>query len=148
MEKKTVLRRRGGIHRGFTLIELMIVVAIVGVLAAIALPKFANLVVKSKEAAVKGTLGSLRSAISLYYSNNEGVFPASAAFLDTSLTQGGKYLRVLPSIAIPPPGNHANTSSVTGAIADNGQWFYVSSEGRVSISCTHTDTKNSMWSTW
>ena len=137
-----------GTRKGFTLIELMIVVAIIGVLASIALPRFANLVVKSKEAAVKGTLGSLRSAVSLYYSNNEGVFPASAAFLDTSLTQGGKYLRVIPGITIPPPGNHANSNAVTGAVADNGQWFYASSEGHVAVSCTHTDTKRSVWSVW
>ncbi len=138
----------GYVRGGFTLIELMVTVAIIGVLASIALPRFANLVVKSKEAAVKGTLGSLRSAISLYYSNNEGVFPASAAFLDTSLTQGSKYLHSIPYIAVPPIANHANTDQVTGALVDNGQWFYVSTQGFAAVSCTHLDSKSSVWSTW
>ena len=53
----------------------MLVVAIIGLLAAIAIPKFANLVVKAKEASIKGKLGTLRSAISIYYADNEGIYP-------------------------------------------------------------------------
>src|ERR1044071_9763427 len=99
--------------KGFTLIELMIVVAIIGMLAAIAIPKFADLVTKSKESAVKGSLGSLRSAVSIYYSDTEGVFPSTSANLSVSLTTGGKYLKDLPFIQIPKPGNHANTNTAT-----------------------------------
>ncbi|HND63455.1 MAG TPA: prepilin-type N-terminal cleavage/methylation domain-containing protein, partial [Elusimicrobiota bacterium] len=64
--------RRFRYLRGFTLIELMLVVAIIGLLAAIAIPKFANLVVKAKEASVRGKIGSVRSAMSIYYADNEG----------------------------------------------------------------------------
>ena len=60
---------------GFTLIELMLVVAIVALLAAIAIPKFADLIDKSREAAMKGNLGVLRSALSIYYADNEGLYP-------------------------------------------------------------------------
>lgn len=47
---------------GFTLIELMLVAAIIGLLSAIAIPKFADLITKAKEAAVRGSWGSLKSA--------------------------------------------------------------------------------------
>lgn len=61
--------------KGFTLIELMLVVAIVGLLATIAIPKFGNLIDKSREAVVKGNIGNLRSALSIYYADNEGIYP-------------------------------------------------------------------------
>lgn len=65
---------------GFTLIELMMVVAIIGLLGAIVLPKFADLIDRSREAALKGQLGSLRSALSIYYEDNEGISPAYDGF--------------------------------------------------------------------
>ena len=69
-----MLTRRVG-SRGFTLIELMVVAAIVGLLASIALPKFADLITKSKEAATKGAYGAIRSALTLYYADNEDLYP-------------------------------------------------------------------------
>jgi prepilin-type N-terminal cleavage/methylation domain-containing protein len=56
-------------RRGFTLIELMIVVAIIGILSAIAVPKFADLLRKSQEGKTKGKLGAIRSALYIYGSS-------------------------------------------------------------------------------
>src|SRR5208283_2153157 len=69
------LRRHAARMSGFTLIELMIVVSIIGILAAIAIPKFADLLRKAREGQLKAQLGTLRSALSIYYSDMEGLYP-------------------------------------------------------------------------
>ncbi len=53
-------------NKGFTLIELMIVVAIIGVLAAIAIPNFLNYQCKAKQSEAKSSLGTIRTAQEAY----------------------------------------------------------------------------------
>src|SRR5262245_36438323 len=80
--------RRSRPARGFTLIELMIVVAIVAVLTLIAVPRFSNMIRKANESGSRGHLGSMRAAIRLYYMENDQVFPAT---FDALRTAGAKY---------------------------------------------------------
>jgi len=77
----------------------MLTVAIIGLLAAIAIPKFADMVLSAKEAAVRGKLGGLRSAISIHYADNESFYPVIAP------SSFAKYMDPLPKISIPtfPP---------------------------------------------
>jgi len=142
------MNKRGG----FTLIELMIVVAIIGILAAIAIPKFAELIRKSSEGASKGNLGSIRSALSIYYGDMEGTYPAQLA----GLTISGKYLTVIPIAKAPNyhPDSAAETDGLLTALADsNGGWYYDNQAGdanvgQTEVNCTHTDSKGAVWSTY
>lgn len=70
-----VSRRRRG-QRGFTLIELIIVVTIIGILAGIALVQVRNVQRKAREAALKANLHDLRKALDNFYADKQR-FPAS-----------------------------------------------------------------------
>ena len=64
-EKKAVIKQKG-----FTLIELMIVVAIIGVLAAIAMPQYNKYVARTQVAEAFALLGPVKQALTLYYQEN------------------------------------------------------------------------------
>jgi prepilin-type N-terminal cleavage/methylation domain-containing protein len=87
-------------RKGFTLIELIMVVAILGILAVVAIPKYYDLTTDAKTAAEKGVVGGVRSGIATYLAQNK-TYPAaldsastavcatSNACFDTVLGQGG-----------------------------------------------------------
>ena len=69
---------RTQIQKGFTLIELMIVVAIIGILAAIAIPAYQNYTIRAQVTEGLTLAGGWKAAIAEYYAQN-GVFPTCAS---------------------------------------------------------------------
>jgi len=92
--------------KAFTLVEVLIVVAILGILAAIVLPTFQGNVTIAKEAAAKDNLRILRNAIDLYASRHNGVPPgysnddptqsACWTIFWAQMVRDGKYIPKLP----------------------------------------------------
>lgn len=70
-------------RKGFTLIELLIVVVIIGILAAIAIPKFANTKEKAYVASMKSDLRNLITAQESYFSDNNSTYATSTTGLGT-----------------------------------------------------------------
>lgn len=150
-------------EKGFTLIELMIVVAIIGILAAIAIPQFAQLISKSQEGATKGNLGAIRSALSIYYGDTEGRYPerGTAGAVLAPLTYASKYMNTVPSAQLPRTTNNGQGHSTTNAVAggvitgvgDSGGWLYDNgptspSWGAVVTQCTHSDLRGTIWTAY
>lgn len=72
---------------GFTLIELLIVVVIIGILAAVAIPKFANTKGKSYAASLKSDIRNLATAQEAYFYDS-GIYTTNLTALNASMTNG------------------------------------------------------------
>lgn len=154
-----ITRKRS--REGFTLIELMIIMAIISILLSIAMPKYAEFMLKSQEGQTKGNLGSLRSALNLYYSDNGGVFPAC----DTAGANSGVFNDMAPKYipAIPPvnnglhppnPGVYCDQAMVGGSVHDGQGWYFDgllptdALNGTLWVACDHDDSINLSWTSY
>ena len=76
------MRRESDNRAGFTLVELLIVVIILGVLAAVAIPQFTSSTEDAKTSALDTSLAELRGAIELYYHQHGEVYPGAKKYTD------------------------------------------------------------------
>lgn len=72
-------KRRNNVKRGFTLIEILIVVVILGILAAIIIPQFASAQSAARATAMRSQLGTVRSQIAAWQVQNHGKVPGGVA---------------------------------------------------------------------
>jgi type IV pilus assembly protein PilA len=90
--------------KGFTLIELMIVVAIIGILAAIAIPAYSNYTKKAKLTEVTHAMGAVGNALVEYF-QSRGNMPAGTT----------QYAQIATSFGVTIPSTHIGTPNVTVA---------------------------------
>lgn len=156
-------------EKGYTLIELMLVVALMAILAAICIPTMGTTISKAKEAATLANLNAMRMALSTYH-DDHGTYPAfphgvidagySPALRDALVPT---YLREIPQ-TMESGWHHPNSNKVgffwnqTGQADDEAHgygagWRYDGNPadkdfGTIRVLCTHKDLKGRSWSTY
>ena len=144
------MRYRRGNPSGFTLIELMIVVAIIGILAAIALPRFGQMLEKSREGQTKGNLNSIHSAASIYYGDQRGVWPTtlntSSVYLFSQYLDNVGAVKVTGFFvagAVSPSGPLVTLTTQGSVPTGSGSgWLYDSGNGSFYVNSTVMDSKS------
>jgi type II secretory pathway pseudopilin PulG len=139
----------------------MIALAIVSVLASIAIPKFADSIRKAQEASTKGALASMKGALQLYYSDNEGTYPTCVAGPNSTAWAGTvipKYMETIPNVnnGLHPPLNaiYCDQNITAGSVHDAQGWYYDGTTptdagfGQVWVACDHTDALGHSWTTY
>ncbi len=79
------IRKNLRCRRGFTLLELVVVIAIIGILAAILIPNLTQSTQSAKNSKMKADMRSIDSALAMYYANNKNAYPADAATYKTAM---------------------------------------------------------------
>jgi type IV pilus assembly protein PilA len=122
-----------GIQKGFTLIELMIVVAIIGVLAAVAIPSYQDYLARSQVTEAINLTASGKTPLSEYFAD-KGIWPSTAN--EVMGTLSGKYVSNITITA----GNGVSTAiTLTATMKDSGVSYALT--GR-SITLTSAEGKN------
>ena len=104
------------LQKGFTLIELMIVIAIIAILAAILIPNFLHARAESQTAACEGNEKQIATALEEYAVDHSGTYPATAAV--TAALFGGAanpYMSNTPHDPVTPAANYAFNNPAVAA---------------------------------
>jgi prepilin-type N-terminal cleavage/methylation domain-containing protein len=99
-------------ERGFTLIELMIVVVIIGILAGIAIPNFLSMQARAKEGSLKSNMHAIQLAAEDYIIQNDGIYAAVASDV----------LALIPTYGGGVRNPFDNSAGVNNAWVDQASW--------------------------
>jgi len=146
--------------RAFSIAELMIVVAVLGILAAIVVPQFTSQSARSRTAAAKTNLNALRGAIELYAAKNSGVPPGYPSndisqtpthqTFSTQICGAGLYLSAMPEnpyngkTECKVLGNSASFPSAAGDTDQYG-WIYQPATRTIRLNWTGVDIESTAY---
>lgn len=111
---KNLQTMKQSVQKGFTLIELMIVVAIIGILAAIAIPAYSDYTIKARVSEAASLSGAAKTAVDIYYSETGILPPNTLSHDDLSISTYTSYnAKYVSYVSV---GNVDGSSATAGVI--------------------------------
>ena len=143
-------------NKGFTLVEILIVVVILGILAAIVIPQFSDASTQSKVSSSLSSLQSLRSQIELFKIQHNDNPPTLAAFEDemelytdvsgttaatkgTPIASGGNGIIYGPYVQEVPTNPWSDSDTIAAAPAADNGWVYNETTGDIWLDVSNLD---------
>ncbi len=121
-------------RRAFTLIEVLIVVIVLGILAAVVIPQFTDASTDAKLSALQTNLATTRTQLQLYKLQHNDTWPTLATFSNqmtlsskadgTTAAVGTTGYPYGPYILSVPNNPYTSTKTVTAGAADSSAWYY------------------------
>jgi type IV pilus assembly protein PilA len=117
-----IFRKEG--QKGFTLIELMIVIAIIGILAAIAIPQFVAYRQKGYNTSAKSDLKNYQTACQAYFADNPGSSTCSETAVATAFTKTS-------NVTITPAGSDQTLDGTTASHSQGSSTYTINASGQI-----------------
>jgi prepilin-type N-terminal cleavage/methylation domain-containing protein len=136
-------------HRGFTLIELLITIAILGIIAALAVPAFSAYLARSKTAEAAGNLNMMFKSASSYYTSDVAGQSINSNITGYCIVGHAGPAPADPSnVKQPFPTDDPNLRALNFHIADFVYYSYGLTSGAATGSCSNTANTEELYTFW
>ena len=138
-------------RRGFTLVELVVVVLILGIVAAVAAPRVVGTSRQAEEASLRRSLALFRDSVETHRARNGGRLPGEAGTEADLKADLAPYLRKFPANAVKKSGTVAvQTTGVpfTGTVGGGSGWRYDNVSGEVVANSNGTASDGRRYYQW